>query len=87
MSEQFILDVLECFCCHSDTYATFIKQLQSMASSRLRHVGAPELRRAAAMVVVMECAVDIAGCTPDMMRVEGSNGEGSNGEGRDLGGA
>ena len=56
-----------------DTYATFIKQLQSMASSRLRHVGAPELRRAAAMVVVMECAVDIAGCTPDMMRVEGSN--------------
>ena len=53
----------------------FIKQLQSMASTRLTSLGAPELRRVAAMVGVMESAVNVAGYTPEMLRVEGSTGE------------
>ena len=53
----------------------FIKQLQNMASACLGHMGAPELRRAAAMIGVMECAVDVAGCAPNMLREEGSSGE------------
>ena len=46
-----------------------------MASTHLAHLGTMELKRVAAMVGVMESAVNVAGFTPDMLKAEGSNGE------------
>ena len=54
----------------------FVKQLQLMASSTLTSLSQREVEMVATLLGLVETAIHVAATTPDMLRIEGEEGEG-----------